>query len=534
MAFQLVTFACVVLYFVFSDLKGIWTDEGIRLAAINGNRLFEGDSVGTAADLPGVWAALSTTNYQPLYYILQNLIMQISKSRDLVLLKSVNILLLLGCILVTLRMTRTWPLLARWYLAVTTFFSGYLLMHVLQVREYMLGLLFLALVYSFTFQLLQRELREPAAWNPALYAAYGALVGVASLNSFWIVPAWAGALAALLFVSRRRMPTAAGIAIAGAVLLLVFSAIHVVQGFGGKVDVGVWDPNAGLFRGLSMALGGLSYIVTGEVIYELNTGLTLRELTRAAPALIVIGGVTGFAAFFPLRRALGSRPLAPLEIHCVLSLLMFVALLAFQAVYYIGRRDTLPMWLRYFFQHFWLLHVLMAAVVGCLVLNMRGKWGAMRERWMAGAGLAVLLVAGTIWSIKGSAAYYANPYADTILSPGCEWRTLAPKVRDFARGDAIVFGRLLEGATMTYSARFLNKLFVLDRMPSDRASWPSSFVFVEIKGIFSKEVMEARLSTLHDGGFRVVEVQSIDAGPTPCAISAAVIRLSRTLAAASP
>ena len=526
-ALWLAVLACVGLYVLFSDLKGISTDEGIRLAAINGNRLFEGDQPGTTARWKDVKSALSTTNYQPLYYYIQNLVMRIAQSRDPVLLKSVNILFLFGCILVTLRMTVNWPPLARWYLVVTTYFSGYLLMHVLQVREYALGLLFLAAVYACTYRLAQRQADPLRASDVALYGGYGLLAGAACLNSFWIVPAWAGAAAGLLLLSRRRLPALGRLAIAGAALVCVLAAIYLVQGFEKKIDVGLWDRNVSLERFARLAAGGFSYIVAGNDFPQIHVGVpSLGELAEMMAALAVCGGVVGFAAPAVLR-AWRAGPLDRFEVHCVLALAMIAALCLFQTAYFAVRRDALPMWPRYFFQHFWLLHVLMAATVARLALSVREGAGSPGRRRLRGAGLAVLLAAGAAWSVKGTLAYYVDPFGDTGLSKRCEWRTLAPRLRDLAGGDAIVFTRMLEAGTISYSARFLNRLMVWDRMPRDTAAWPSPLVLVDAKGVSSPQEVLARRAALAEAGFHALSEQSVDAGPQPCNLSATVSRFAR-------
>src|SRR5690349_9988779 len=79
--------ACIIIYFLFSDLKGISTDEGIRLGVMNGNMPFS-SRVGTeTASWSDVIRANGTTNYQPLYYLIQNALIRIANSHNFVLLK---------------------------------------------------------------------------------------------------------------------------------------------------------------------------------------------------------------------------------------------------------------------------------------------------------------------------------------------------------------------------------------------------------------------------------------------------------------
>src|ERR1700716_2777618 len=88
---------CVIICFLFSDLKGISTDEGIRLGVMNGNMLFSSAEGAQTASWTDVIRSNGTTNYQPLYYLIQNLVIRIAHSHNFVLLKSLNIAFLACC-----------------------------------------------------------------------------------------------------------------------------------------------------------------------------------------------------------------------------------------------------------------------------------------------------------------------------------------------------------------------------------------------------------------------------------------------------
>ena len=75
--------ACVLIiatYTLLIDLKGVSTDEGIRLAIINGGEAFGLNEPSSHAS----WAKVLETNapyaYQPLYFLIQNTLMSVAKT----------------------------------------------------------------------------------------------------------------------------------------------------------------------------------------------------------------------------------------------------------------------------------------------------------------------------------------------------------------------------------------------------------------------------------------------------------------------
>lgn len=483
---------CLCLYFLFSDLRGISTDEGIRLLAMNGNRLFSTEYWGTPATTKEVLETVSVhTGYQPMFFIIENWVMRIAQSRDLVLLRTVNILTIAACIIVSLQMTRDWPFAPRLFLILTTYFSSGMFMHVLQVREYSLGFLFLAAVYFAAERLMRRDTRRFAI-DIVPYGALGLLIGLATLNSFWIAPASSGACAVLVLTSTKRWATLARVVVTAVVVGCIVGATHLELGLDGKIDVGIWEGNATYARFAGGVVAGLS-------------SASLGYFPRFGSIQFFAGGVISvvlivFGATLLVRQTRDGRSCDVMERHCALSVAMILSLLAFQLFYFVVRRDALAIWSRYFFQHLWLLHILAAATLGVLY----GWWkeqGARKQLYL-GCLTTILVIGAACLAKGGPLAYRDSPYDDTGLTRGCEWRSLAPLVRDLSDSDPIVFSRLLEAGTITFSANFSNRMYIWDDLPVDAKQWPASFLLVDFRGLFTQEQIATRNAAIKNAGYR--------------------------------
>lgn len=510
---------CVCLYFLFSDLRGISTDEGIRLLVINGNRLFSTDYLGTPATTSEVLKSVFYyTGYQPMFYVIENWVMRLGESRDLVLLKSVNILIITACMVISLQMTKEWRFVPRLFLIVTTYFSSLMFMHVLHVREYPLGFLFLAAVYFSTERLMRRTPRRFAA-DILPYGAFGLLIGLATLNSFWIVPASCGACAALVLTSTRPWATLGRIALAAAIVGCIIGATDLVLGLDGKINVGRWDPDQTYEHFTSSLLRGLSSASLGYFAPAQST-------EYAAGWVIFIVFIT-FGGILLVKQTRDGRSCDTVERHCAISTAMIVSLLAFQIFYFVIRRDALSSWPRYFFQHLWLLHVLMAATLGVVAERLR-KGGTLSKLLCLGCSTAIIVLGAACLTKGGPIAYRDEPFDDTSLLHGCEYRTLAPLVRDFSGSDPIVFTRRLDAVTITFSADFSNRMYVWDDLPADKKQWPAMFLLIDFKGSFTEEQINARVATIKNAGYQDAGRTWLAADKKSCYITVSITRFVRT------
>jgi hypothetical protein len=513
---------CVAIFVLFSDLKGIWTDEGARLAIMNGNRLFSARQDTSIASSGEVLKAVQTSNYQPLYYLLQNSVIRIAKSHNFVLLRSVNIAFLGGGIALLIFLSRRWPLLPRVVLILGTVLNGYLMMHVLQIREYSLGCLFLLLVYLFAYSLFERGLRPISSAEIGRYSAFGLIVGIAALNSFWIVPAVAGAVTFLLMFSRKPGGTFARLLLS----LAVFGVIMLMQehliGFAQKVRVGHWGNTTwpAFWNSLDF---GVSFFITGQD--------TASRFAKLAAFGFVVLNVIATLLLFPWRNGTVNteRTDRSLLFYALLSVFMIASLFAFQLLYFIVERDTLAVWPRYFFQHYVLFHILVSCqfCYAFIVVSDRRVAGLARLFIWGWAGL--LLLAVTYWSLTSSMGYYRDPFADTGMNKSCNWRKLSSRIKSTVAEDVLVFSRILEGATITASQYFDNLMFIWDNIEKAPEPWPSRLVILDFSENWSHaEDVNKRIEFILQRGFRIASNNRFTANNhLNCNIAVRVIRAER-------
>jgi hypothetical protein len=131
--------------------------------------------------------------------------------------------------------------------------------------------------------------------------------------------------------------------------------------------------------------------------------------------------VVGTAIYIAIKGCSGNCRLADLRIHCVMALMMLCTLELFQFTYIVVMRDALPIWPRYLFQHHWLIHIILGAVVSYLTVYS----GVTPVGWVYRICAALLLGIGVAWAVRRSISYYKNPFHDTGMAQaanGARWR----------------------------------------------------------------------------------------------------------------
>jgi hypothetical protein len=513
----------VLLYCLFSDLKGIWTDEGARFAIINGDSVNWDSTLGTSATARDVIKAISHTNAQPLYSLLQNFVVRAAHSHNFVLLRLVNIIILCGCMAVSLSLTASWPVVPRVLLVIGTFANGYAFMHVLQIREYTLGLFFLSCIFFYTC-FLARRVSEPLRLAEAgLWLGYGLLLAVASFNSLWILPAFVGAVAFLAVRSYRQI---IGLALRLLLSFVAFASVVYPLGWNqGGIYVGRWDPNPSLGRIVEQIHLSYLIIITGQM----EPGILVE-----GAGLVVLIAALGF--FLYVRKIKGRDPSDAIDtnpesealMYAMLAIWMISSLTVFQVVYMSAMNDILPFWPRYHFQHYWLLQLLF----GCSFLLAFSETRKLSLRLHPLAYMGVLAF-GLLWSgvsVAGVVKYQEAPYLDTSLSRECSWRRFAPQVLGMSNKEAVVVSRLLEAATIGASEDFAGKLFVWPDFMKV-AAWPNEFILTNIGGPASMDPKDvaSQKQAISDRGYTIAgESEVASAEPTePCDIKAQILRVKR-------
>jgi hypothetical protein len=192
--------AVITTYALMMNLKGITTDEGVRLSVINGNQPFLVHQPAAYATWPEVLEAGRPLAYQPLYYLIQNTLMRTFKTQSLGFFHLLNLAFLGISLLGLLTLSRDWRLPPRLFLLGVFSFNAFLFMHVLQIREYIAGVAFYIWSTWAVLELDRRKLERPWA-DVACFAGYGVLLTIGFYLQSWVV---FPAIAQFVFMFFRR------------------------------------------------------------------------------------------------------------------------------------------------------------------------------------------------------------------------------------------------------------------------------------------------------------------------------------------
>src|SRR5579872_3908424 len=195
-----------IIYVLSLDLKGIWTDEGNRYKLLAGGQTWQeynqSHSFGPSSGV--ITAVDAGSQYFPLFYLIDNAVIRLAKSYSDLLLRVVNVLWLLLSLQGLLRFFRNYSEMTRLFALMIFALNGYLMMHVLQVREYPMYLALLIWSSCLLFEIL--ELPPGVAWRRKwpLLAGYGVLAGLFFYSQPYSVFALAAQFAMLLTVKVNR------------------------------------------------------------------------------------------------------------------------------------------------------------------------------------------------------------------------------------------------------------------------------------------------------------------------------------------
>lgn len=440
----ILTLACLVIlgtYASVMDLKGISTDEGIRLAIINGGRPF---TVTPPAE-PPTWDQVLQTGepyaYQPLYYLMQNSLMRLAGTQDANFFRAVNLGFLGVVLLGLLALSRGWRLEARLLLLVVFSGNAYLLMHVLQIREYIVGVAWYVWSSWLVLRLDGRQLHRPWA-DTGWFAGYGLLLAAGFFLQSWVVfPAVAQGAFLVLRRRQEAFRFYAHLALSYVVVLAV--AWPYLQAHRQRADVGVWG-TAGTAL-LPQLSDGFHLVISGHVArFSPFTEFLFWFWPAVVAATAVLLGARRAADAPALEAGAYTRP-------AWLMLLCSGAALAFQVAYFL-KVDTLSVWPRYFVIHSFFLAWLLALAfryLSELRTTATAPAGLRRGAGFALGALGALALATAIFQVR---SFRQDPYLDTGLSPQDNWRTLAAGLdRVVQPGDTILVSDIVQQATLTFT-----------------------------------------------------------------------------------
>ncbi|MDI1248209.1 MAG: hypothetical protein PSV13_04920 [Lacunisphaera sp.] len=480
-------FLIIATYVLLCDLKGVNTDEGLRLGIINGGQPFRHDTP------PVPWEDVLQTGkpfaYQPLYFLLQRTVMNVAQSHSEVLLKLVNIGFLWLSLQGLLALSVTWRLLPRLFLLGAFSFNAYLLMHVLQIREYILGVTFYIWSSWLVLQLLERKLQR-IWWDTAWFTAYGLLLILGFYVQTWVVFV-AAAQGLFLVVRRHRDRWRFHAHLALSYLMVVAATLPFLRANHQRVDVGRWGTEGtDLWPQLS---NGFHLVLTGHIA---GHAAFTEFLFWLWPVFIAAAAIIMMVM---------ARPADPTTADArsafwhqgLLMILSMTFPFAFQVVYFF-RLDNLSVWPRYFVIHYFFVFWLLALAVRYLhALASSGELSLKCRRPLQAlvvTAMAMMLGAG----VYQTASYYRAPFFDTSLSPTSNWRRLAVEISRVLRpDDVMVVHELINQSSLTFSRPLPNRVLMLTDL--ERADLDSSKRLVYLESVSSlpqRDALAARMAAL--------------------------------------
>ncbi len=439
----LLCIAAVVAHWALIDLKGISTDEGFRLGIMNGGRPAQTHPAPPWATWDEVIATVSPHAYQPGYYLIQNSFMRLTGRQDILIFRELNLGFFALCLLALLGLSRDWSPWPRSFLIGLFAFNAYLIMHVLQVREYIVAVaLYLGgtgLVLHLDQRQLGREWRD-VAW----FTSYGLLMAFGFYLQTWTVfPAIAqGAF----LVLRRRPQLGRFLAHLALSYLVVFALTWpYLQANRQKVDVGLWAQEQVTLLG--QLKQGFQLVLSGHLP---GHAWFTSALPVAWLALLVAGAWVGWRK----RAALPPGFATECGRQTWLMVLSILLPLAFQVAYFY-QVEPLSVWPRYFIIHYFFLTWLVALAFRSLhaARNLPGSRHATR----VGLGAAsVILAASSVYQIH---SFRADPYLDTSLSPSSDWRVGTHLLaRELQPDDVLVSQDFVTRSTLSFTRPVDNRI----------------------------------------------------------------------------
>ena len=504
----LLTAACCLIiaaYVMLIDLKGINTDEGLRLAIINGGEPYTQNQLSTHATWKQVLATNSHWAYQPLYFLIQNSLMRVSGTHDVVFFRLVNVFFLWVSLQGLLVLSRGWQLFPRLFLLGLFGFNAYLFMHVLQIREYMAAVAFYIWSSWLVLRLDVRRLERPwmdAAW----FSVYGGLLVLGFYVQSWVVfPAIGQGL--FLIARRRPAPWRFLGLLAFSYTLVLAATLPYLLTHPQKIQVGRWGTTGSelwpqLSVGFHLVLAGHA---TGQ--FRFTDFLFWFWLT------FILGT---FVLFFRGKSAaLPCENRGEVMRQGLLMLLCSGVSLAFQIGYFYGV-ENLSLWPRYFIIHYFFLTWLIALGFNHLRILRQAKGTSVwvRHGLSAATGIvAVTMLASAVFQVR---SYYRDPFLDTGLSRSSNWQNLTAGASRIMRpADAFVFHDFISRSTFTFTRAPTNRVLLLEELPASALESVERLVYLESsESPAEKNQIAGRMATLGFKSCRVIPLQAAD-GQSP-------------------
>jgi hypothetical protein len=495
---RVITVLLVVIfltYFFAIDLRGIWGDEALRLRAINGVE-FENDGAQPAI---GNWEQVIQyvqihTNYQPAYYLLQNTVSHITRSRSEIIFRCINIFIFVVAAFLLFLFTKTFSSnMARLSTIVYFCLNGFLMMHVLQIREYMMIVLLIIVGSLLFFYMFENNIFKSRIRVLCSFSLYTLLIVISFYTHLWAAFFYALHFP-IAFLRKERKKTFVGLAAASWLLAgMSFIPWITSQYWKGKVDPGLWDDRSKATIGFltDRLLDGVRVLTTG----------TLKEGGHALNVFVIVLFSFVFAIVFLSLRKYDIR-----KARLYYSLLCIVSFLVFQITYFF-LVQPLSTWFRYFIVY----HFFIAYLVGYSFDYAYQKSGLIKFNILRCfvSGLMVCIFVSGIYQVR---SYYDNPYLDTTGDARAVAKTIENSTFP---GELIVVSHYVALQAIRYYWHGENNFYyvspytVWDQVEFEAKLLPR-VAFVSLRGFDDKEKVKNVLQTLSALNYR--EVSKTDVG----------------------
>lgn len=498
------TVACLlvlVTYGLMIDLKGIWTDEGIRLAIINGGMPFTSQ----VPTHPPTWGMVLQTGapyaYQPLYYLMQNTLMRVAQSHNVIFFRLVNIFFLWVSLQGLIALSKGWRTGPQLFLIGLFSFNAYLIMHVLQIREYIAGVAFYIWSTWLVLQLVSRKLGR--AWaDVAWFTAYGILLTIGFYLQSWVVFPVIGQ--GLFLLWRRRGDQWRFYAhLALSYMIVLSTTWPYLQSHQQRANVGRWGAEGtSLWPLLS---DGFHLVLTGH-----STGHSPFTEFLFWFWIAVLAG-TAWLLFIPKSSALPVTAREEFKRQGVLMILCSGVSLAFQVGYFL-KVENLSVWPRYFVIHYFFLIWFIALGFKYLDDLRSASTASVWPRRGLTLTVAAIAIVSMVSAVFQISSYYKAPLLDTGLSQTSNWRTVSTELaRTIRPDDTVVVHDFIVRATLTFTRPIPNPVIMLQDMEINALQAVKRIVYLESSGSFSeRENIITRMSTLGFKSMQAVKMHSPD------------------------
>ena len=495
--------ACVVIVAVYAfmiDLKGISTDEGLRMGVINGGDIYTPDGPSSHATWARVVERNSFTAYQPLYFLIQNTLMRLAGTQNVVFFRAVNIFFLWLSLQGLIALSTGWRLLPRLFALGVFGFNAYLFMHVLQVREYIVGVTFYIWSTWLVLRLDRRPLVRPWA-DTAWFAAYGVLLALGFFVQSWVVfPAVAQGMFLVWRKWGDRLRFYAHLALSYVVVLsATWPYLRTHQQ---KVDIGRWGTDPAplmhqLSHGFHLVLGG--HLAGQSPFADVLFWFWLVFIAATAALLL-------------------RRPVAPAGVdrreylrQGGLMLTCIAIALAFQVTYFL-KVDTLAVWPRYFVVHYFFCSWLIALGFKSLDDLRVSPASSHRTRGIMRAVVGAMVALALFTGIFQARSYYKFPLVDTGVSEQSNWRTLSAELaRNLQPGDVVVIHDIIQRWTITFTHPVANPVLVLSELgPAPLVSARRVLYLEPMQYVSERDTLAAQMNSLGFGAMENLGLHTTD------------------------